>query len=756
MNHETFDTSELDELIDAVRDEQMTAEQLARLEDILSQNEEARRYYLRAMRLQGYLEQNAVAISPVGPAPVAAPTPLAPPAPVPDRRIRNRIAIMATLATCLIVAAWLVGSVFWNGPQQVVDQPQQPANPRRAVPPDAVTPNAVALNPAWKIEPTGKAEFSIIDSTTVQLDRGELRVASLANSPTPKLLIKTPDGDVSASGTRFLVGYHRPTTKLKGIEPMFKSLTRVLVMAGVVTLTNALGNVQGNAGDLLAAEPDQAPTKLVVQANSDFAFDLYQQLAKENDGKNLFFSPYSVSGALAMTAEGARHETAAEMGAVLRFPDATKRIGDDAQRIPWETSLIHTGMSQLNRKLNDAGVDPAETAEIRAKIAELRKELKAVKANVAQLKAEKKWQEFWAAQNKEHAVATKLNAELAKVDQYEIRVANALWGEKTYPFDPNYTKTISQHYDTGGVFPVDFWNNFEEERLRINGWVEEQTNERIKDLMPEGSLTKYTRLVLTNAIYFKGDWSVPFKEENTKDSDFTLSGGDKQQTPIMHAPNLGVGRYGAFNADGSHFNTPMRIGRDQDPKGHYPKSDGFAIVELPYKGDDLSMVVIAPNDPAGLSAIEEKLTPDNLTQWVGQLKKRKTHVYLPKFKMETEYKLGDAEEPATLQKMGMVRAFKDPRDPKAGAQFKGMTTSTDPMKQLYITGVFHKAFVEVNEKGTEAAAATGVGMASPTSMPRDVPFTPEFKADRPFVFLIREKSTGSVLFLGRMMQPAMQ
>ena len=116
--------------------------------------------------------------------------------------------------------------------------------------------------------------------------------------------------------------------------------------------------------------------------------------------------------------------------------------------------------------------------------------------------------------------------------------------------------------------------------------------------------------------------------------------------------------------------------------------------------------------------------------------------------METKYKLGD-----TLQKMGMVRAFKDPRDPKTGAQFQGMTTSTDPMKQLYISGVFHKAFVEVNEKGTEAAAATAVVMYVPRSAPRDVPFIPEFKADRPFVFLIREKSTGSVLFLGRMMKP---
>jgi len=198
----------------------------------------------------------------------------------------------------------------------------------------------------------------------------------------------------------------------------------------------------------------------------------------------------------------------------------------------------------------------------------------------------------------------------------------------------------------------------------------------------------------------------------------------------------------------------MRIGRDQDPKGHYPQADGFAIVELPYKGDDLSMVVIAPNDPAGLSAIENKLTPELLNQWIGKLQKRETHVYLPKFKMETKYTLGDADDPGTLQSMGMVRAFKDPRNPKTGAQFQGMTTSTDPMKQLYISKVFHKAFVEVNEKGTEAAAATAVAMVARLSLPRDVPFTPEFKADRPFVFLIREKSTGSVLFLGRMTQPA--
>ena len=128
---------------------------------------------------------------------------------------------------------------------------------------------------------------------------------------------------------------------------------------------------------------------------------------------------------------------------------------------------------------------------------------------------------------------------------------------------------------------------------------------RIKDLIPSDALNQYTRLVLTNAIYFKGEWSVPFKEANTKDREFTLAGGDKTQTPIMHASKLKVGRYAAFNADGSAFNTPMRIRRGQDPKQLYPQADGFAMVELPYKGNDLSMVLIAPNNPAGLPAIEE-------------------------------------------------------------------------------------------------------------------------------------------------------
>ncbi len=525
-------------------------------------------------------------------------------------------------------------------------------------------------------------------------------------------------------------------------------MTRILVVAGLVTLANPLGTVTGGANGLLAAEADAAPAKHAVQANSDFAFDMYQQLSKENAGKNLFFSPYSISSALAMTAEGARGATAVEMGKVLRFPKATRRVGADAQLIPWRMSLIHTGMADLNDRLT-GGKDKDALEAARAQIAESRKAFEAAKAKVAQLRKDRKWKEYRSAIDAEKKAAAKLNKAASEVDQYELRVANALWGEKTYPFLDTFTNTIKKHYKTGGIFPSDFKNNFPAERKRINEWVEEQTNNRIKDIIPKlpPDEARLVRLILTNAIYFKGEWSVPFKEANTKPRDFTLAGGDKMQTPIMNAQSLEVGRYGAFNEDGALFKTPRQIRRGQKT-ALYPGKDGFALLELPYKGDDLSMVLIAPNSPRGLAAIEKKLDAGKLAAWVGKLQKRKVHVFLPKFKMETDYKLGDS-----LKAMGMVRAFTDPRDPQKGADFTGMCASADPRLRLYITKVLHKAFVEVNEKGTEAAAATAVMMAVAVSARITVPFTPTFKADRPFLFLIQDINTGSVLFMGRMIKP---
>jgi serine protease inhibitor len=527
---------------------------------------------------------------------------------------------------------------------------------------------------------------------------------------------------------------------MPGDHAMFSSLSRAFAVGVCVTLAAGLRASEPN---LNTPSPDDAAVKTTVAANSAFAIDLYKQLSRENEGKSLFFSPYSISSALTMAVEGARGQTALEMGRVLRYPDAAQRKGEDAQLLPWDTSRIHRGYAVLSGSLRS---DPKGDA-VRAEIESLRKKLAQMNQATRAVGDWKRQQKLAAEAQK---VADQINTLLGTIKHYQFTVANALWGEKTYPFAPAYLNTINQHYTVGGgMFPVDFKNDFEPERLNINRWVEKQTNDRIKDLLPNGSLDKDTRLVLTNAIYFKGDWSVPFNEQDTKELNFTLAGGQKKQVPMMHAPHLGVGRYGAFNAEGSFFDTPMRIRHGQNPNELYPKADGFAIIELPYRGDDLSMVVIAPNDPADLPAIEKMLAPEKLGQWIGQLKQRDTSVHLPKFKTETDYDLG-----ASLQNMGMVRAFINPNDPKAGAQFQGMTTTTDPNEQLYITKVIHKAFVEVNEKGTEAAAATGVAMAAATAVPLDRPFIPQFKADRPFVFLIRDTRTGAVLFLGRMMEPA--
>ncbi len=650
---------------------------------------------------------------------------------------RRRLAVVAAAAVVLGVAAaiWLGG----GGPSRV---PQHTATP-------PVASAALTLASGWRIEPTGTAVFRAVAADRVRLDEGELLIESAEpvepGATRPPLAIETPVGTATAYGTSFYIGTHQAS---KGTTMKMTRLTRVLVLSGVVTLASSLGSVSGGANELLAAEDGQAPVKVVVRTNSDFAFDLYAQFAKENAGKNMFFSPYSISSALAMTTEGARGETAAEMGKVLRFPEAARRVGDDAQLIPWRTALINTGMSEINARLTGKK-DAVALKAVRAEIDKLRREHQAAKDRVAGLRKQKKWREYRGAVAAEKQVAERLNAASAKVDQYELRIANALWGEKTYPFLDSYLQTIHKFYNTGGIFQADFKKSFPAERTRINDWVAEQTAGRIKDLIPELSpaAASLVRLILTNAIYFKGEWSVPFEESETKPRQFTLAGGNGVETPIMNAQDIKVAKYAAFNGDGSFFQTPLKIRRGQSA-GLYPGNDGFAIVEMPYKGEDLSMVIVAPNDPARLPAIEKKLTADNLAAWIGKLQKGPTDVLLPKFKLETDYEMGES-----LQAMGMLRAFMPPRPGGGGgANFSGMSASKDPMDQLYISKVIHKAFIEVNEKGTEAAAATAVIMG-PRGVPLEMPFTPTFKADRPFVFIIRDVKTGSVLFLGRMMNP---
>lgn len=516
-----------------------------------------------------------------------------------------------------------------------------------------------------------------------------------------------------------------------------KNLMRILVPCGLLTLGNA------------CAGADPVPVNPAATAVGNFAVDLYVQLARENPGKNLFFSPYSMSSALAMTAEGARGETAEQMGKVLGFPQAVRHLGDDAQLLPWNTALIHTGMAELNEHLQTKPV----SQELRDQLAAARKALQESRDLEKKLMAagqdpgrQQAPQPSPAAARRRQAeesakLAEKLNMLSSQVDPYEVRIASALYGEKTSQFVPAYLDTIQKFYGTGAVVAADFKGNAEGERVKIDDWVAIQTNERIKELLAKGALNSMTRMVLVNAIYFKGDWAVPFEKNVTLLENFLAGAARKVRVPMMRRDQLKGGRYGAFNVDGSLFATPQRVSTSSapDPKTLYPDQSGFLVAELPYKGKELSMVLLVPQDPDGLGALEKTLTSVNLQAWLTQLESRDMNVQMPKFKLETDYQ----DMKKTLQTMGMMRAF-SPTD----AQFEGICTS----EALYLNTVCHKAFVEVTEKGTEAAAATAIGMEL-GSAPPDQPFTPTFRADKPFLFAIRDVKTGTLLFLGRIMNP---
>ncbi len=449
----------------------------------------------------------------------------------------------------------------------------------------------------------------------------------------------------------------------------------------------------------VAAEPakaDKAANPAAV-ANNDFAFDLYKKLAAEGGDKPLFFSPYSISTALTIVAEGARGETADQMGKVLRFPARLRQAGPDARDRPWDVGPMHAGLASLTRQF-EAANKPAPKAVI-DKIAPLLKEL--AKANGAAAGGGPK------AAEKALQLAGQINALEAQINPYEVRVANALWAEKTYPFKRSFLDILNKYYGTDGAFPADFRNEPDAVRKRINGWVEKQTRDRITDLIPPSAIDELTRLVVTNAIYFKGQWSEPFNAAHTNDRPFTLADGKKLDVATMHGLPQGA-RYAAFEKDGTFFATPleMAIGT-KDFRKFYPSAGGFEVLELPYKGGELSMLVLAPRSAGGLPALEKMLTAANLQTWAGKLRQRSVEVYLPKLKMDSSFDLGK-----TLKALGMKRAFTDPRR-SGGAQFDGMSEARSPLDKLYITKVLHKGFVEVSEKGTEAAAATAVEGALP-------------------------------------------
>ena len=374
----------------------------------------------------------------------------------------------------------------------------------------------------------------------------------------------------------------------------------------------------------------------VVDGDNQFAFDLYQELRSEEG--NLFFSPSSISTALAMTYAGAAGETEAEMAKTLHF------------QMPKDQ--LHDGMHALRA--------------------------------------------YWTTPDKQKGI--------------RLNLANRLWGNEGYEFLPEFLTVTREKY--GAELARLNFAQTEDARQTINGWIEDQTEDKITELLPEGVLSADTKLVLTNAVYFHGTWSDPFKKDRTKEDDFHLTATDKIKVPIMH-------RWDEFR---------------------YGAADDLQILELPYGDGSLSMVVLLPQEIGGLANLETKLTLQNLQRWLTSVKHEdEVKVYLPRFKTTSQFQMAD-----TLKAMGMELAFNG-----NAADFSGMTGGRD----LFISAVIHKAFVDVNEEGTEAAAATGIIM-EPTSAPFEEPKEPPvFRADHPFVFMIRDNRNGAIMFLGRITNP---
>jgi serpin B len=398
--------------------------------------------------------------------------------------------------------------------------------------------------------------------------------------------------------------------------------------------------------------------KVVVEGNNRFALAIYEKLRAEEG--NLFFSPYSISTALAMTYAGARGETAAQMAEVLHFPIARSGVGYDPNResgeamtteVQWKQEQFHSAFGTI---IND------------------------------------------------------LKARGAK-GRYELTVANALWGQKGCGFLKEFLELVKVNYN-GGLNEVDFVTAAESARQTINAWVEKETKNKIRNLIGPGVLNEWTRLVLTNAIYFKGNWARQFDKGNTKEAPFTLLNGEKVNVPMMN----------------------------QTAEFNYMGAEDFQGLELPYVDDELSMIILLPKKNDGLNRFEEMVTPDNLSRWLGELHRHKVIVSVPKFKMTWQFRLNEV-----LKSMGMSEAF------SGNADFSGMTGR----RELFISAVIHKAYVDVNEEGTEAAAATGVVMSKTSIGPEE---TAVFRADHPFLFLIRDNSSGSILFIGRVMNPEAQ
>ncbi|MCX6665027.1 MAG: serpin family protein [Euryarchaeota archaeon] len=292
---------------------------------------------------------------------------------------------------------------------------------------------------------------------------------------------------------------------------------------------------------------------------------------------------------------------------------------------------------------------------------------------------------------------------------FNLSTANALWLSNDFKILDDYIEKITTYF-AGRASEVDFSNPVHAAKI-INDWVEQNTNGRIKDLVPPGAINSLTRLILTNAIYFKGTWKYPFDKNITMNESFFVSSIQTVQVPMMKL----IGTDILFN---------------------YTETETVQVLELTYAGDNITMLIILPKDQ-NLERLEQNLTLAQLKEWKNALYQTNIDIMLPKFKLETSYTLNDP-----LQKMGMVHAFSD-------ADFSGITGGRD----MFISSVLHKAFIEVNEEGTEAAATTAIVLFNSVGPGHEQPRL-VFNADHPFLFIIQHNDTGTILFMGKIVNLA--
>ncbi len=399
----------------------------------------------------------------------------------------------------------------------------------------------------------------------------------------------------------------------------------------------------GGSGEL-RSERERAtltgpPPPGLARDNSTFAFDLYRRLAA-HDG-NLFFSPHSISIALAMTYAGASGETERQMAQTMRFllPQAE----------------LHRGFNALQQELSRRAEQDAG---------------------------------------------------------FRLNVVNAVWGQTDHGFLASFLDLLAEHYGAG-VRPVDFRQAPDEAREAINDWVEEQTENRIVDLVPPDAIDALTRMVLANAVYFHASWATPFEPDLTTPGVFHLLDGGEVELPMMRL----------------------------EEEFSYARGDGWQAVELPYERFDLSMLLLVP-DESRFREFEDSLDADRLTAIVSQLRGAQVSLTMPKFQFDSKFELRN-----TLAAMGMDSAF-DPGRANFSAM-DGRSCQVGDPGCLLIHDVVHQAFVSVNEEGTEAAAATAVVMRMQSAPPDRVVLT----IDRPFVFVIRDRPTEAIIFLGRFEEP---